>query len=172
MWFCVEPCLSVALSLWCSLTAVSTRRIDGVKPIKSTNQIDRSNRPIKMESTLGNGPLAGRNRQISKILWADAFTQPLVKVLDLQNRFKQYFLAPMAKTQVCTIGGGRFRAVSCCFFMSVNSSLHRRVMFFRVHQLSQGGCQVGVMVLCHRQDSVGNVTMSGRVSVSVTLCMC
>ncbi|CAN0116278.1 unnamed protein product [Scytosiphon promiscuus] len=37
--------------------------------------------------------------QISKILWADAFTQPLVKVLDLHNRFKQYFLAPMAKTQ-------------------------------------------------------------------------
>lgn len=38
--------------------------------------------------------------QISKILWADAFTQPLVKVLDLPNRFKQYVLAPMAKTQV------------------------------------------------------------------------
>lgn len=38
--------------------------------------------------------------QISKILWADAFTQPLVKVLDLPNRFKQYILAPMAKTQV------------------------------------------------------------------------
>ncbi|CAM9544582.1 unnamed protein product [Ectocarpus sp. 12 AP-2014] len=37
--------------------------------------------------------------QISKILWADAFTQPLVKVLDLPNRFKQYVLAPMAKTQ-------------------------------------------------------------------------
>ncbi|CAN0385464.1 unnamed protein product [Pylaiella littoralis] len=37
--------------------------------------------------------------QISKILWADAFTQPLVKVLDLPNRFKQYFLAPRAKTQ-------------------------------------------------------------------------
>lgn len=38
--------------------------------------------------------------QISKILWADAFTQPLAKVLDLPNRFKQYVLAPMAKTQV------------------------------------------------------------------------
>lgn len=39
------------------------------------------------------------HEQISKILWADAFTQPLVKVLDIPNRFKQYFIAPFAKTQ-------------------------------------------------------------------------
>ena len=39
------------------------------------------------------------SEQISKILWADAFTQPLVKVLDIPNRFKQYFIAPFAKTQ-------------------------------------------------------------------------
>lgn len=38
--------------------------------------------------------------QVSKILWADAFTQPLVKVLDFPNRLKQYILAPFAKTQV------------------------------------------------------------------------
>ncbi len=41
--------------------------------------------------------------QISKILWADAFTQPLVKVFDLHNRFKQYVLAPRAKTQVSAV---------------------------------------------------------------------
>lgn len=37
--------------------------------------------------------------KISKILWADAFTQPLLKVLDIPTRFKQYFVAPFATTQ-------------------------------------------------------------------------
>ncbi|CAN0042537.1 unnamed protein product, partial [Hapterophycus canaliculatus] len=51
-------------------------------------------------NSISEAPNQGYINQISKILWADAFTQPLVKVLDLHNRFKQYFLAPRAKTQV------------------------------------------------------------------------
>lgn len=37
--------------------------------------------------------------QVSKILWADAFVQPLMKVVDIGARFKQYVLAPFEKTQ-------------------------------------------------------------------------
>lgn len=45
-------------------------------------------------------------QQISSILWADAFTQPLVKVLDLKSRFEQYVMAPFEKTQVSGRAGG------------------------------------------------------------------
>lgn len=38
--------------------------------------------------------------QVSKILWADAFVQPLMAAVDIKARFDQYVLAPRQKTQV------------------------------------------------------------------------